>query len=237
MTVWTRRGFCLGAMAIGCIPLAPACARPPLPIPDGPLRLNRTITRGLGDGAQIVVNRQWHVIFARQGSGLSITGKQVTAQVSAPPSLAALAKIEEQRSTDAMFPILLNADGAVLSSGHYVLEAHIAMAVQEADALLGRQTIIDDRKLEHRRALAALQSSANTLLDQIPADLFFPEELSVHTVQPVSLENGLAGEFELEYKALCAPNSPWLGQATRRVITRIGDTERQASDAWSMAPV
>ncbi|QUL37248.1 hypothetical protein [Erythrobacter sp. JK5] len=196
--------------------------------------LSRRIERGLHDGASIAVERAWQIDFSNQGNGYAVTGRQVSARVEAPAALSALARIEESRSTDGMFPILLSASGLVVAAGRYTRDHDIDAAVREAKSVIGGWAIPADAKLMQLQYLAQLQRSAGSMLEKLPADLFFPGPAPARSVQTVDLPEGLKGEFEVTYEARRAPGGAWLEHAVRRVITRIGESERRSSEVWTM---
>ena len=83
--------------------------------PEGePMLLTRTLRRELSDGKAIVATRRYRVSFARSDSGWTVDGLLIASEIEAPPSLAALASIEQQRPDDALFPIRLDAGGVIL---------------------------------------------------------------------------------------------------------------------------
>ena len=76
MTGVSRR-IALGGSFAGLIGLAaPVMATSELHVPREPMRLSRTLIRGLSDGNRIEIRRDWQVAFASQGSGLAIIGHQ-----------------------------------------------------------------------------------------------------------------------------------------------------------------
>lgn len=208
-----------------------------LSIPDGPMRLTRRLERGLRGGASIVVVRDWSVSFRRQGRGIAIVGSQLSASVDAPEKLAPIAKIEETRSTAGMWPILLAGDGRIVAAGKHTEDVDVAAAVREAEAMFARRKSSENVTAERAFYLAQLQQASHALIDQLPADLFFPTGGRWETVQPVELPNGLVGEFELVYTSQRAPGSSWLAFASRRVVTRVGGDQRRSLDEWRLEPI
>ncbi|MEM7665346.1 MAG: hypothetical protein AAF250_05775 [Pseudomonadota bacterium] len=237
----TRRGALGSAMAVAVGGLAsqaaPAFAARVSAIPSRPMRLVRRIERQLRGSATIKVTRDWQISFSRQASGIAITGEQISAKVDAPAALAALARIEESRSTDEMFPILLSSDGSIMTTGEYTQRSDLVTAVQEAEAAISKRAVSAPAKGQLRHYLAQLQRSGSTLLDQMPSDLFFPVNPPSRAVRPVSLPDGLMGEFEVTYTAHTAPGHDWLESAVREVVTRIGDSERRSTEMWSLTDI
>lgn len=236
MTVLSRRSVVLGALACGVLGRVPAYAAGLLSLPVGAMALSRRIERGLSDGASIVVQRTWQIQFSQQGSGAAITGHQTGAKVTAPTALAPLAQIEEARSTDAMFPILLLSSGKLAAAGDYVLEQDLAQAAREAERVIASRKAGADAKAEQLQYLAFLQRRAGKLIERLPDDLFYPANPIVEVAKPIDLGDGQVGEFELTYEAKCAPGEAWLAQSERRIITRLGDTRQLSREVWTMAP-
>ncbi|MEM9500252.1 MAG: hypothetical protein AAF941_00270 [Pseudomonadota bacterium] len=237
----TRRGALGSAMAVAVAGLAgqavPAGAARPSIIPSQPMKLARRIERGMRGGAILTVERFWQVRFARQGDGIVITGEQISARVDAPQALAALAHIEESRSTTGMFPILLSGDGSILAAGDYIQGSDLDAAVGQAETMIAKRAVPQDAKAQLLYYLSQLQRSSTTLLDRMPPDLFFPISPPSRAVRPVSLPDGLMGEFEVTYEARPAPGCDWLDRAVRRVITRIGNSERRSSEVWLLTDI
>ena len=235
----TRRSVLGGAIAgafVGVgMPTAPLLAAQPVRIPDRPMRLTRRLERGMRGGTVLVVEREWLVTFAGQGSGFAITGDQTSAIVDAPRELAPLAQIERTRSTANMFPILLQPNGKIAAAGQYTKASDLGAAVEKAEAIVSERAIPGDAKAVQMQYLAQLQRASSSLLKHMPADLFYPATNSSQTRRPVSLPDGLVGEFEVTYEAHRAPNEQWLGRAERQVVTRIGTSERRSREVWTMA--
>lgn len=235
MSDFARRTLLAGAAVITCIPIVSAAATRRLSIPSGPMDLQRTITRGLGQNANIAVSRSWVIQFAMQGSGVVVSGKQVDVEVDAPSSLETFARIEKSRSTDAMFPMMLSDLGLLMAAEPQSASDDVQRALAEARQVIEARGLPGDDKAAQIAGLAELQRNAGSMLEGIPPDLFFPMEASSKTVESVVLPGGMTGEFELHYTAECASDAPWLKRSERRVITRVGDSERRSSDVWTMA--
>ena len=237
----TRRGALSGAMAGAVIGLSgtswPAFAAHGLTVPRKPMRLMRRIDRGMRDGAVLTVEREWQIEFANHAAGFSITGNQISARVDAPQALRSIARLEEARSTSAMFPILLNATGAIASTGELEQTDEVLEAVREAEAIIARRPIPASAKAQQLQYMLQLQRASASVLDRMPKDLFFPHTQPSRTVQPVKLPDGQEGEFELVYAAQTAKNNAWLGRVERRIVTRIEQSERRSSEVWAMTTI
>jgi hypothetical protein len=246
MSASTRRGFVaalLGMGLMGARPFAdPPSAEPQglLRLPESSLRLTRTLERGQGEGgtAAITVRRWWDVSFRRQGRGTVVTGRQIGAKVDAPPYLAELARIEQQRDASGMFPLMLSENGAILTAPTAPVESDtVAAALRAAEGFIARQPLPADDRARALFYLAEVHRAGSGLLDALPGDLFYPAGIPVERSEVVALPNGLTGLFVLSYKAVPQPGAPWLARAERRVITSVSAMERQAAEVWTLEPI
>ncbi|MEM7701368.1 MAG: hypothetical protein AAF251_05475 [Pseudomonadota bacterium] len=226
----------LGAMAAGLVgfPLQPLRART-LYRPEAPATLTRRLSRGLRDGNAIVVTRAWKVTFEEQARGIAIAGEQIAVSVEAPSPLEPLARIEEQRSTQGMFPILLGPDGTIMAAGQNTSRSSFDAAVETAQSLLQRSGFGEDSVEQQGAYMARLQKAGSSLLDQLPGDLFYPSTQPFRDTQAVALPDGTQGAFEVTWMASVKDGTRLLETARREVITRIGETERRSSEEWALA--
>lgn len=234
----TRRRLLAGLLAAGgTFALAPslrAMASAALALPEGPMRLGRVLMRELGDGAAITVRRAWDVSFMRQARGIVIAGTQVSASVDAPPSLSELARIEQQRNTQAMFPIMLSDTGMVVATG--AAPADLATALRAAEKMIAARPQSDAQRDNLRRYLAEIHRAGAGQFETLPPDLFAPAGTPLRVVEAVNLPGGLTGTFELVWEARAAPGSGWLIEGQRQIITRIAALERRSREVWTLGP-
>lgn len=228
----------LGATAAGGAVLPLAAQGPGLPLPPAAMRLRRVLVREFGGGAAITVQREWRIAFARQAGGVRVTGAETSARVEAPSALAALARIEEQRRTQALFPILLSAAGLIIAHGAAaVAQADLAAAADEAERLIARLPGGEARQESMRRYLAMALEQGAGQFETLPADLFFPSGTPLRRVENVALPDGSSGQFELTWEARAAAQGGMLAQGERQVVTRIAGRERRSREVWSLHPV
>jgi hypothetical protein len=238
----TRRTLLAGLVATGVagtFALSPMsrAAGGPLRLPAGPMRLERVLLRELGDGAAITVRRDWEIRFERQARGIVISGTQTSASVDAPPSLAALARIEEQREAQ-MFPVMLSDAGLVLAAGgDSTAPQDMAAALRMAEQMIASRPQSEERRDNLRRYLSEIHRAGSGQFDSLPADLFYPAGTPLRRVETVALPGGLSGEFELVWDARPAPGEGWLASGERLVITRLEGLERRSREGWMLAPV
>jgi hypothetical protein len=237
MTRVSRR-IALGGSFAGLIGLAaPVMATSKLHVPREPMRLSRTLIRGLSDGNRIEVRRDWRVAFASQGSGLAITGHQINVEVSVPAKLEPIATIERNRVTDGKFPILIDGSGLIVSAGEAELASDVDRAIEVAQQMAARNGASTAQQQQLRAALAQVQAAGNSLLDRLPRDLFFPRNNGFADRRPINLPDGRSGVFEVIYSVTSQPLSGLLDRAERRVVTRIGDTEQISSEHWELRAI
>lgn len=239
----TRRTLLAGLVAAGtaggfALPAMLRAAGTPLRLPAGPMQLERVLVRELGGGAAITVRRAWAVSFERQARGIIISGTQVSASVDAPPSLAELARLEERRETQAMFPVMLSEAGLMLAAGSGPAPAgDMAAALRAAEQMIAKRPQSEERRENLRRYLAEIHRAGSGEFDSLPADLFYPAGTPLRRVEAVALPGGLAGEFELVWDARAVPGEGWLATAERLVITRIEGLERRSREGWTLTPL
>ncbi len=228
-------------LAIAAIPVSGALLaanQKALRLPSGAMRLTRTLERGLGDGKAITVERQWMIEFSRSGRGVQITGRQISAKVDAPKQLEALAKIEEARIAEGMFPMLLSQTGQLLGQASANNAAGdksaMAQAIAVAEAMIAKSGRSPSDRAQAMQHLAQMQQASQPLFATMPRDLFFPSNAPIREVRPISLPGGMLGEFELTYDARAMPDADWLAHAERRIITRLGADVRQSREIWSL---
>ncbi len=209
----------------------------PVTMPIGPMRLTRRLVRGLANGGAITVTRSWRVVFAAQSRGMAITGEQLDASVDAPPALAQLSKIEEERSTAGMFPILLSVEGIIMMTGEGTDTQSLAEAMDAARAIIAARRLPPEIKSQQRSILQQLETAGGTLLSTMPGDLFFPATQPRREREALILPDGAEGEFEINWEASTLPGTALLDRMQREVITRIGSSVRKSTETWTMAPL
>lgn len=204
--------------------------------PTGKMRLTRRLSRSLRDGKAIVVTRSWAIDFQPVSQGASISGEQIAVDVDAPPALARLSEIEAARSTG-MFPILLAPDGTLMAAGENTSQDTIDEAIKAAQELFEEGGLSKAETARQAQYMAQLQRVSASLLDELPIDLFYPSTEPYREVREVDIPDGGIGEFEVTWVATQQKDSALLANAKREVITRIGQSERRASEEWTLHPM
>lgn len=201
--------------------------------PSGNFALERVLTRELGNGASIVVTRRWRIAFAPAESGLEVGGEQTFADVTAPPTLAPLAALEEARSTAGMFPLRLDRMGHIADRGHDMDADQLLRAIDAARALLERRT---DIARDTRSFLAELANTGAEAVSLMPRDLFFPTPTRSAATREIALPGAGSGSISVSTEASIYPASGLLRASERVVVTRMNDSTRTSREAWALSP-
>ena len=204
--------------------------------PSTPMRLTRELSRELGDGAHIVVQRIWQVQFTDQDAGFSLEGEQVGVDVSAPQSLGMLAAIERGRTENAMFPIALDQYGLITAEQADGAPAQIDQAILQARRQIDAARLSDAKQADARQFLAYLQQSAAQLASQLPEDLFNPAQSNWQQRREIDLPHGQSGSVSVTFSAATDPAGHLMQRAQRCIVTQIGDASRTSCENWSLLP-
>lgn len=224
----------LGAAIVPLIPAGPACAAGRFAPPAGPMRYIRRLARGLGDGAEIVVVRQFAIRFLPAADGFRIEGEQVGVEVEAPARLARFAQLERERVEAALFPLLLDGEGRIVAKRAGQPSAQLDAAVREALERLPRGTGERDAL---RRLVEAVHQGAGRMLTELPPDLFAPSATPRAETREVALPGGGAGTVAVTFSALSEPATGLLREARREVLTTLSGETRRTLETWQLVPL
>src|SRR5690606_13311421 len=152
-----RRVLAFGTAAVA-FPLVAgrAWAGPRFVPPAGPMLYSRRLERGLGDGAKIVVVRDFMIRFVPEGRGYRIEGNQVGVVVEAPESLARFAQLERERVEASLFPLLLDGSGRIIFQAAGPPTPQLDAALAEALSRLDRQRLDPAERDALRRHVTAV---------------------------------------------------------------------------------
>lgn len=213
-----------------------AFAAAPLTVPAGPMMLRRTIERALGETAMLSVRRAWECRFVRTSGGIRIDGRQVEVAVDAPPSLAAMARIEREREVTGLFPANLDQAGRLVEAGLSARPEDLRDAIDAALAMVSGSAIAADAKVDARQFLARLGKTAAELVSRVQADLFYPVEGDHNLVRDLPLSEGASGTIEVEWSARARPTGV-LEFAEKRIVTRVEGSARLARERWELEQI
>lgn len=235
--IHTRRALLRGALAgpLLAFPALAALAEDGAgrPVPQGTFVLTRQIERVMADGTSIAVIRRWQIRFEPSGRGMQVLGHQISAEVDAPPRLAELAQVERTRPTDGMFPILLSGDGRIFGAGDDREGDAVAEALRIASEMIARVDGPEQATDAALSNLALLQAAGTSLLETLPADLFFPLTGAQDERRALTLPGGEQGDIELHRMASSGADG-MLERIERRVISTLGNSRRESRETWSL---
>ncbi len=230
--------FCTMGLAIPATAQGPLTARPGFAPPEGePMLLTRTLQRELSDGKTIVATRRYRVRFARHDTGWTIDGTLIASEIDAPPSLAALASIEQQRPDDALFPIRLDAGGLIQPRTNpgspdgvsWRAALDVATKLVSVQRPSGSDNAPPGPMVQQMQAVAGAGS-----LSIWPLTLFLPEADARREERRFALPEGGEGVIVTELERLPAEGFDTMGQAQRTVVTEVAGTRRVTREQWSL---
>lgn len=222
--------WCTASLGFG-LP-AVAAPRAAVAFPQIPVRLRRELVRGLGDGAAIVVKRDWECRFIHTASGARVEATQVAVNVEAPAPLAALAEIERKREVTGLFPLEIDTRGIIVDWPD--ASGDMAQAVRQATLAMDRKAAEQEADADAKRYLAEIGKTAATLVSQVPRDLFFPQTGELYEQRDLPLAGGVKGSYEVTMLASTKPGGALLDHSERRIVTRVGDSSRVSRESWTI---
>ena len=225
----TGKPVWVAVMALMAMVHQPALAKP---VPEGTYALCRTLERSLRGGEVLTVERCWEIRFTAAGTGTAVDGTQSGVRVQAPPALAPLAAVEEQRVEDGIFPVTVSADG--LLSPNSGARAAPALADAGRAALDVIATIEADPEAADMMGsfVRQVSAAASQYLGQVPRDLFYPAIRSDRQEIALDLPGGAKGSVVIEQTATTTGADGLLAEARRSIVTRTGETERSSVETW-----
>ncbi|MFO1255073.1 MAG: hypothetical protein U1E37_05320 [Sphingomonadaceae bacterium] len=200
------------------------------------LVLSRTVIRELSDGKEIRVTRRYAVRFAPEDKGFRLDGKLIDVAVDVPPVLRQLGEIERRRDDTGMFPVHIDANGAIV-------DAPAAQAVDRAahKAMMSRATAtLADAGLGRQN----MQESSGFIADVLqaqpgsrwPVDLFRVQPGEHRQSRSVPLPGGGEGWIEVVTRvdALLPCGLP--RTVERTVTTQLAGSRRVSREVWTFQP-
>ena len=232
----------LGTMAmVTCLPfasglIAPAAARARhVPAaPAIPFVLKRSVVRGLSDGNEIAITREWSCRFEATEAGQRITGRQISVEVLTPPILETLAKLERQRASDDMFPIALDQSGLIVRQPDKPAGNEMGEAVRECLRLY-RVVRADEQTIASARLfLTEIHNKAAAEVSRIPRDLFYPRTGEHREERALPLPDGTRGRIEIVVTADTEAETGLLQRHSRAVLTHANGSLRRSLESWEL---
>ena len=232
-------GLAATAATLPLLRFGPAIAQPAgrFAPPAAPMLYARRLERSLADGAWLVVDRGFAVRFVREGDGFRVDGEQVSVEVEAPPGLDALARLERERVESGLFPLQLDAAGAIRGLSHVAASAQLDQAVREVAARIERWDHAPVEREELRAFVEAVHRSAGDLVTELPRDLFAPAEPRREETRAIALPGGGAGRVTVTFTAARDPLTGLMVEARREVVTEVSADLRRTIESWRLSPL
>lgn len=213
---------------------AAAMVAAPFAPPRVPLRLTRTVERQLGQSGTLVVARSWSIAFEAAERGFQLSGKQADVAINAPPMLAGLARIEQARVEDGMFPMLLDQAGAIANTGAIRSDQALATAIEMVRARLSAEPLAAGDKALAERFMASLQAAGQGALAAWPHDLFAPGSRAETVSREVRLPDGKVGTLTILTTATCDAASGLMRGYERRIVTEVEGQSRTGAEQFAL---
>ena len=233
-----RRSVLAGLAALAPLSIAvPALARARGPVgqwPEAPMRLRRILIRQLGTSDHLSVTRDFALRFVPLAEGALVRGEQIDAAVDAPASLAPLAKIEQARRDDGVYPIRLDDAGSIVAAQRNSDADALEQAIAVSQAMPQRAEAPLELQARQKAFIAQLRAAGDARLNAMPPDLFYPVETERVEEREVALPGGGSGSIAIRYTASRDGASGRLLDAERIVMTRFGGDEKRTVERWSL---
>jgi hypothetical protein len=224
----------MGSLTLmGAGPPGQTACRAPYQPPHQPLLLTRALTRGLSDGKQIVITRSYLIHIVPAGRGYRVEGNQVSAEVSAPPPLAAMVATERARVDRETLPILLDHDGHILPGPEREAPTS-AQTGKAVDALQAQSRMTPAQRAAASAVAHAMMAPGGHVITQWPEDVFNPRPGRREEVLHPSLPDGTQGEVVVAITGDCGKDAPL--HLTRDVVTSIAGSSRHVQEDWTLEP-
>lgn len=185
----------------------------------------RTVMRTLPGGIGLTATRDFRVRFNARDAGYLVDGAQVAARVEAPTNLAALARLEEQRVEQGVFPLVLDRSGRIVDGLAVPRDLNVPEALEDV------RRRFEDHGAEVSQLLDALSASITAYL---PLDLFAPRQDEQEQRQEITLPWGQTGEVLVRFSATRSAETGLMRLATRDVVTMLEGEERRSAERWEL---
>lgn len=227
----------LGAVALAPLLVLPgradAAAGARLALPSGDMILTRQVERELRDGKRLLVTRSWQCRFSASGGGAVVEGHQIGCHVDAPPQLASLALMEEEREDSGPFPAILDPLGRIASRTGST-PADLSRAIEEALRILTARGHSGEKLAESQRFLGQLAEMTGAAIGEVSADLFYPVQSTTGFSRVIDLPDATHGTIDVAIEVRVDRGTGLLERSARSVVTRIGSDSRHNSEVWTL---
>lgn len=205
-----------------------AAAGPAIAPPTCDMIYRRTMVRQLPGGLALTGTRDFRVRFSPQDAGFLLDGTQVASRVDAPANLATLARLEEQRVEQGVFPLVLDRSGWIIDGGTVARDLNVTQALEDV------RLRFEDRGAEVGQLLDALSASSASITAHLPPDLFAPSRSESEQRQQITLPWGQTGEVRVHFAATRSADTGLMRLATRDVVTMLEGEERRSAEKWEL---
>lgn len=196
--------------------------------PSGDMIYRRTIVRTLAGGIGLTATRDFRVRFSAREAGYLVDGAQVASRVEAPVNLAALARLEEQRVEQGVFPLVLDHSGRIVDGRAVPGDLNVTRALDDV-----RQRFAENGA-EVSQLLDAISASSASITAYLPLDLFAPRQDEQEQRQEIALPWGQTGEVLVRFAATRSADTGLMRLATRDVVTTLEGEERRSAERWEL---
>lgn len=205
--------------------------------PPGPMLYTRRLERELAGGASLTVSRSFAVRFVPEADGFRVDGEQVSVEVAAPEALDSLARLERERIETGLFPLLLDAAGAIRGVSHAAQGEQLDEAVRDVTERIERGEHTPAERDALRAFVEAVHRSAVELVTELPRDLFAPGAAPREERRAIALPGGETGQVRLTFSAERDPATGLMRTARRVVVTEVAGDLRRTVESWSLTPL
>ncbi len=225
------------ASLLALLPLAAASADPAsagggFSAPKGPLVLTRTLRRPLPGGAEIVSTRSYEISVVPDGDGFRVEGRLLDSEVTAPPSLAALAALERDRPDSGLFPFRLDRDGLIASAAVPSDRSAESAAAEASKSTIAASALAEADRREAQAVIDQLTTRSGVTGARWPNDLFRPAPGVRSQTSRFELGDGKTGSVTTTIEARRDASGDSI---ERTVVTETGGASRATHETYKIA--
>lgn len=215
---------------------APTRAAAAFDPPGEPLVLTRELRKGFGAAHEFVSRRRYEIRFVPERGGWRVDGTLIASEVDAPPGMAPqLAELERTRSDTGLFPIHLDAAGAILVQPGANDPAANARMLDAAQSVLASTGMASAERAAALELAAQLQVQARAAGGNWPEDLFHPAPGRHSESRKLALGGAGEGKVTVTIDAAGDPRG-LLSRLQRRIITETAGSSRLSIETWTLSP-
>lgn len=222
----------LAVLGTQAVPAIGATAR--IAPPAATMLFARRLDRELPGDARIVVERDFAVRFRSDLQGFEVTGHQHSARVSAPDWLGELARLEERRVEEGLFPLRLDNAGVIVTGETVARSAEVDAALRNVSDRFGFAQGVAPEEGELAQLVEELHRAGSGLISELPLDLFAPVETRREETQRIDLPWGDMGSVTTSFSAVRDTATGLMREAHREIVTVLGNATRRTAETWTL---